>query len=162
TACIQIGNSSSYATYGVRISDVTVGSDNLNNDLVIYNPFQNVGNILIENLNHESQNNVYSIVDNVAGYSVQDNLVGWYWLGYGLTPAVFTSSISMSPSTADQLRVPGNMSKGAGSFRIDHPLDPANEYLYHSFVESPDMMNIYNGSVTTDKNGVATVTLPDY
>src|SRR5208282_1293487 len=36
---------------------------------------------------------------------------------------------------------------GGGSFKIDHPLDPANKYLYHSFVESPDMMNIYNGVV---------------
>jgi hypothetical protein len=58
--------------------------------------------------------------------------------------------------------VTGNLSKGGGSFKIDHPLDPANKYLYHSFVESPDMMNIYNGNVTTDANGSATVTLPDY
>jgi hypothetical protein len=58
--------------------------------------------------------------------------------------------------------VTGNLSKGGGSFKIDHPLDPANKYLYHSFVESPDMMNIYNGNVTTDANGEATVTLPDY
>ena len=44
----------------------------------------------------------------------------------------------------------------------DHPLDPANKYLYHSFVESPDMMNIYNGNVTTDADGFATVTMPDW
>ncbi len=56
----------------------------------------------------------------------------------------------------------GTMSKGAGAFKIDHPLDPENKYLYHSFVESPDMMNIYNGVVTTDSQGFATVTLPDY
>jgi len=56
----------------------------------------------------------------------------------------------------------GNLSKSGGSFKIDHPLDPANKYLYHSFVESPDMMNFYNGNVTTDANGDATVTLPDY
>jgi predicted phage tail protein len=54
------------------------------------------------------------------------------------------------------------MQKGSGSFKIDHPLDPANKYLYHSFVESPDMMNVYNGNVTTDANGLATVELPDY
>src|SRR5262249_37093110 len=40
--------------------------------------------------------------------------------------------------------------------------DPANKYLSHSFVESPDMMNIYNGSITTDQSGEAIVTLPDY
>jgi len=56
----------------------------------------------------------------------------------------------------------GNVSKGGGSFKIDHPLDPANKYLYHSFVESPDMMNIYNGNVTTDENGEAIVELPGW
>jgi hypothetical protein len=58
--------------------------------------------------------------------------------------------------------VTGTLSKGGGSFRIDHPLDPANKYLYHSFVESPDMMNIYNGNVTTDANGNATIVLPEW
>ena len=39
---------------------------------------------------------------------------------------------------------------------------PANKYLYHSFVESPDMMNVYNGNIITDANGMQTVELPDY
>jgi hypothetical protein len=63
---------------------------------------------------------------------------------------------------SDDLYVSGTLSKGGGTFKIDHPLDPENKYLYHSFVESPDMMNIYNGNITTDKNGVATITLPSY
>jgi hypothetical protein len=54
----------------------------------------------------------------------------------------------------------GALSKSSGSFKIDHPLDPANKYLYHSFVESPDMMNIYNGNVTTDGSGTAVVSMP--
>jgi hypothetical protein len=58
--------------------------------------------------------------------------------------------------------VTGTLSKGGGSFKIDHPLDPENKYLSHSFVESPDMMNIYNGNITTDENGQAIVELPDY
>ena len=58
--------------------------------------------------------------------------------------------------------VAGNLSKSSGSFQIDHPLDPAHKYLYHSFVESPDMMNIYNGLITLDANGQAAVTLPDW
>jgi hypothetical protein len=58
--------------------------------------------------------------------------------------------------------VSGSLSKAGGSFKIDHPLDPANKYLYHSFVESPDMMNIYNGNVTTDGEGNAVVNLPDW
>ena len=63
---------------------------------------------------------------------------------------------------AGNLNVTGKLTKGSGSFKIDHPLDPANKYLSHSFVESPDMMNVYNGNITTDRHGFATVTLPDY
>ena len=58
--------------------------------------------------------------------------------------------------------VHGNVTKSGGSFKIDHPLDPANKYLYHSFVESPDMKNIYDGVVTLDAGGQATVTLPQW
>jgi trimeric autotransporter adhesin len=60
------------------------------------------------------------------------------------------------------VEVDGNLSKEGGSFKIDHPLDPANKYLYHSFVESPDMMNIYNGNVTTNSAGEAVITLPEW
>jgi hypothetical protein len=63
---------------------------------------------------------------------------------------------------AGNLNIKGTLTKGGGSFKIDHPLDPANKFLSHSFVESPDMMNVYNGNVTTDKDGLATVVLPDY
>lgn len=60
------------------------------------------------------------------------------------------------------VEVSGTLSKGGGSFKIDHPLDPENKYLYHSFVESPDMMNIYNGNITTDEAGEAMVELPEW
>lgn len=60
------------------------------------------------------------------------------------------------------VNVTGSVSKAGGSFKIDHPLDPANRYLYHSFVESPDMLNIYNGNITTDANGDAIVAMPEY
>lgn len=60
------------------------------------------------------------------------------------------------------LKCTGTLYKAGGSFQIDHPLDPSNKYLNHSFVESPDMMNIYNGNVMLDANGEATVTMPDW
>jgi hypothetical protein len=41
-------------------------------------------------------------------------------------------------------------------------LDPEGKYLYHSFVESPDMMNIYNGNVVLDEHGEAWVELPGW
>jgi len=58
--------------------------------------------------------------------------------------------------------VAGTFYKNAGAFRIDHPLDPANQYLNHSFVESPDMKNIYDGVATLDVSGAAVVELPDW
>lgn len=54
----------------------------------------------------------------------------------------------------------GNITKRGGSFVIDHPLDPENKLLCHSFVESPDMKNIYDGVVTLNDNGEAVVELP--
>ena len=60
------------------------------------------------------------------------------------------------------VQVLGVLTKLGGSFKIDHPLDPENKYLSHSFVESPDMMNVYNGNITTDDNGLAVVELPAY
>jgi hypothetical protein len=60
------------------------------------------------------------------------------------------------------LTVDGTLSKGAGTFLIDHPLDPRNKILRHSFVESPDMKNIYDGIAVLDEKGKATVVLPGY
>jgi len=70
----------------------------------------------------------------------------------GFSTSVFGGDVSIE----------GSLTKGSGSFKIDHPLDPANKYLYHSFVESPDMMNIYNGNVALDENGEAVVELPNW
>ncbi|HEY0701565.1 MAG TPA: hypothetical protein VGD60_02250, partial [Candidatus Acidoferrales bacterium] len=60
------------------------------------------------------------------------------------------------------VHVTGTLSKAAGSFKIDDPIDPAGKYLSHSFVESPDMMNIYNGNVVTNAKGYAVVTMPPW
>lgn len=60
------------------------------------------------------------------------------------------------------LAITGALSKGGGTFVIDHPLDPANKLLYHSFVESPDVKNIYDGIAAFNQNGEAVIVLPDY
>jgi hypothetical protein len=58
--------------------------------------------------------------------------------------------------------IQGTLTKSGGAFKIDHPLDPENKYLSHSFVESPDMMNVYNGNVLLDENGEAWVEMPEW
>jgi hypothetical protein len=78
-------------------------------------------------------------------------------------PGVYGTSVSGWAGSFDgNVNVNGTLSKAAGGFRIDHPLDPSGKYLSHSFVESPDMMNVYNGNVTTDATGEAVVELPEW
>ncbi len=82
-------------------------------------------------------------------YATSDGVVGPYTNRYA---GVFSGNVQIS----------GSLSKSGGTFKIDHPQDPENKYLYHSFVESPDMKNIYDGTITTNSTGEATVTLPAY
>ncbi|GBC80808.1 hypothetical protein HRbin09_02058 [bacterium HR09] len=88
--------------------------------------------------------------------------------GEGLSASVFGVYGSNPAGTgyagyfSGNVQVTGTLSKGGGAFKIDHPLDPEHKYLYHSFVESPDMMNIYNGNVVTDEEGRAVVELPEW
>ncbi len=56
----------------------------------------------------------------------------------------------------------GTVGGSLKTFRIDHPLDPANKYLVHASIESNEAVNVYTGNVTTDANGLATVVLPEY
>jgi hypothetical protein len=81
---------------------------------------------------------------------------------YGSAPNYYGNSKIYAGYFEGKVHVNGTLTKSAGTFKIDHPLDPQNKYLSHSFVESPDMMNVYNGNIITDAAGKATVTLPDY
>ncbi len=60
------------------------------------------------------------------------------------------------------VRVTGTLTKGSGSFLIDHPLDPLNKTLRHNFVESPENLCLYRGKVKLNENGEAVVRMPDY
>jgi hypothetical protein len=58
-------------------------------------------------------------------------------------------SIFSTTGTAN-LSVQGSVSKGSGSFKIDHPLPEKADthHLVHSFIEGPQADNIYRGKVT--------------
>lgn len=88
------------------------------------------------------------------GYGIGDNTFALYAHGAGAN--------SWAGFFQGRVHVNGTLSKSAGSFKIDHPLDPMNKFLSHSFVESPDMMNVYNGNILLDAKGEAIITLPDY
>jgi hypothetical protein len=98
---------------------------------------------------------VYGESDSPSGRAIE----GYSGPGVG----VYGSSLSgYAGYFSGNVAITGSLSKGAGSFKIDHPLDPANKYLYHSFVESPDMKNIYDGVATLDARGEAWVEMPAY
>jgi hypothetical protein len=96
----------------------------------------------------------YAVSSGDQNYGVYSEASG----SAGSLSGYFVGNVTVSGN----LNVTGSISKGSGTFKIDHPSDPENKYLVHSFVESPDMMNVYNGNVTTDANGIALVQLPDY
>jgi hypothetical protein len=95
------------------------------------------------------------------GRGVEGIAVGTSGVNYGVY-GTNSSTAGYAGYFQGRLHVTGTLSKGAGSFKIDHPLDPENKYLYHSFVESPDMMNVYNGNVLLDERGEADVVLPEW
>ena len=59
------------------------------------------------------------------------------------------------------VHINGTISKLGGMFVIDHPLDPENRILSHSFVESPERTNIYKGRAKL-VNGDVIIDLPSY
>jgi hypothetical protein len=51
---------------------------------------------------------------------------------------------------------------GTKSFKIDHPLAPAEKYLVHAAIESSEVMDLYTGNVVLDRKGEAWVELPNW
>jgi hypothetical protein len=70
--------------------------------------------------------------------------------GFGTTSPGYTVDVTGT------LNCSGALSKGSGSFLIDHPLDPLDKDLKHGFVEAPRYDLLYRGRVTL-VNGQATV-----
>jgi len=58
--------------------------------------------------------------------------------------------------------ISGSISKGSGSFLIDHPLDPENKLLRHNFMESPENLVVYRGKIKLNSIGENIVELPEY
>jgi hypothetical protein len=114
---------------------------------------------------HGLSNGSGSSGDGVRGTATGPNGNGVHGIsnnGTGAYGVFGESSNGYAGYFSGKVNITGNLSKGGGSFIIDHPLDPAHKYLSHSFVESPDMKNIYDGIAVLDADGRAKIELPDW
>ncbi|MGW4895336.1 hypothetical protein ACWEQL_24155 [Kitasatospora sp. NPDC004240] len=75
---------------------------------------------------------------------------------------LFGIGVALAAELVGNVEVTGTINKAACQFRIDHPLDPAHRTLAHCSVESPERKNVYDGTVTLDDDGRATVELPNW
>jgi hypothetical protein len=89
---------------------------------------------------------------NYLTYAAGD--LGHRWVNSGNT-----SQLALLNNSGD-LSVTGALSKGSGSFRIEHPLPSkaATHELVHSFIEGPRCALIYSGKINL-VNGIATINI---
>jgi hypothetical protein len=104
-----------------------------------------------------------------AAHSWQIGMItsGWgtndeFGIGYRAsnTPGTFSSwpTRYFSIATNGNVNIANALSKGSGSFKIDHPLKPETHHLVHSFIEGPQADLIYRGKVALNE-GKATINI---
>jgi hypothetical protein len=165
---VQGESTSGDGVYGQSISGIGAGGTSLNGMGVVGQAYSNTG-VAGESRTGDGVSGQSNSGTGVSGFSGN---VGVY--AESPANALFVKNTSVTPTSAylgapqwagvfyGDVFVAGTLAKSAGSFKIDDPLDPANKYLSHSVVESPDMMNVYNGNVTLDAKGEAWVEMPNW
>ena len=159
TAAVYGSSSNDYGVYGHSDWSVGVRGGSVNGSGVngVNSTSNNQGSLGTEfygvSGTHASSNNTGHIGGSGAG------AYGYSSTGYGVHGE---SSTGYAGYFTGNVHITGHLSKGTGTFLIDHPLDPENKVLRHSFVESPENLLIYRGKVGLDESGEAIVELPDY
>jgi trimeric autotransporter adhesin len=171
---------SGYGVNGQSGSSLTACENCINNGYGVYGQSSGgygvvgtVGSSAVDGVHGETSSENSGVAglnfNSTSGYGVYGQAESASGIGGGFYnsdggDALFTLSFGggYAAFLDGNVEVDGNLSKAGGSFKIDHPLDPANKYLYHSFVESPDMMNIYNGVATIDAKGEAVIQMPEW
>jgi len=82
--------------------------------------------------------------------------------GIDATPGTGAGGTGLAGHFSGDIQVTGTIFAGVKDFMIDHPLDPANKYLYHTSVESSEMLNLYAGNAILGAGGEIAVQLPEW
>jgi hypothetical protein len=113
----------------------------------------------------------HGALDGVAGVATSVGGAGVFGSNGGIANAqagYFAGDVRVTGNLVGDVHVTGNLTvagsvtAAAKDFKIDDPADPANKFLIHTSVESPQAENVYNGNLTTDSRGYTTVRLPSY
>jgi hypothetical protein len=95
--------------------------------------------------------------------SSSDGAAAMYATALGSAGMTFGVYATTQSSTGYGVYCDGDLAAtGNKSFKIDHPLDPANRILNHYCSEGPEPLNVYRGNATLDQRGEAWVDLPSY
>ena len=100
--------------------------------------------------------------DNIIQFIDHTNTFAWEVVGRNSVFYIYNNyggnfSMCINPST-NAVHFPGAVSKGSGTFNIEHPLDSkkCTHRLVHSFIEGPQADLIYRGKINLE-NGIACV-----
>jgi len=162
----------------MRTDGICTDIESLGTDLAInyqsgHNTYMNVssGFVGIGTSNPDAKLKVNSLWDiAISGHSQSDigvygsspfveGVVGESSSGIGIKGV---SSSGYAGYFYGNVAVTGSLSKGSGSFVIDHPLDPENKILRHNFVESPENLVVYRGKAKLNSIGESIVKVPEY
>ena len=150
---LEAANSSGASLFVVR-NDGYIGAGSTG----VYNTFADVQmsgkGLSIKNDKNGSSNN-WSYIQN-DGTGSESTII----FTTGAQATAFKLNHDGSAVFTDNITTSGALSKGSGSFKIDHPLESKKDthHLIHSFIEGPKADLIYRGKVTL-KDGSATVNI---
>ena len=146
------------STKYIRISDTVSDSTNKSGGLAIRHKTNSEEDFNIINGICGGSSNIVNIggSDFIGNLNCATDIA--FFTGANQTTLNGTSRMSINSSGA--VTIGGSLSKGSGSFKIDHPLDSKKDthHLVHSFIEGAKADLIYRGKVTMS-SGSATVNI---
>jgi hypothetical protein len=147
---------------GTGQGTITQLSSTTYTNITVYLDVDTSGDCIVSADWGSSQN--YSLyVQKMTGSTLSFANAGTAWSSPSSGYTRYSRSTISSGFHANNGSFDGSLSKGSGSFKIDHPLPQLSEtnFLVHSFIEGPNADLIYRGEVAL-VNGQATVDIDQH